>query len=115
MFNKKEIARFIAIFSLRSSRGAGLRSRITNPIKSLLDGSVYIFALRGLGFDIPLSAVYIIIPIFMMVDPFLAWLDEKHLGFWKAENYYSSNELNEFNQQLLSHIVKIEKELNLRK
>ena len=100
----KKITKAFALYSLRSGRGQGLISRIADPLEAFLQGGVYLFALRGLGFDVPIWILPVLIPFIFITRYFLGWFDERYFGFWRAENYYVSDELNPFNQQLMKKI-----------
>lgn len=107
MINRTKLVQAFALYSLRSSRGQGLISRVSDPITALLQGGVYLFALRGLGFDIPMWVVPYAIPFIFICRYILGWLDEIRFGFWKAENHYVSDELNPFNQKVMNKLDKI--------
>ena len=103
--------RHIAKFFIRSSRGDGLIARGIDPLKDVLDGTVYLFALKGLfGITISIYVLIIIVIIKKIFGVFIAWLDEKY-GFWKVENHYTAFELNPFNQELLNRVKHIEQEV----
>lgn len=102
------IIRQIAKFFLRSARGQGLISKIMDPIKDVLEGTVYLFALKGLfGVTISFPILVGIVVFKKIIEVGLGWIDEK-VGFWKAENYYSALELNPFNQELMERVRHIE-------
>lgn len=109
--NRHKVAESIAKFFLRSGRGQGLISRVTDPIKDVLDGTVYLFALKGLlGITISIYILIIIVIAKRGLEVFLGWLDER-IGFWKAENYYGAYQLNTFNQELMGRVKDIQKKV----
>lgn len=109
--NKHQAARMLAKFFLRSSRGQGLIDRLLNPIKDILNGAVYLFAIKGLtGFTIPYYWIPVIVICIKIIEPLIAYLDE-YWGFWKAEAYYNSYDLNLVNQEIINRLKNIEEKL----
>ncbi len=80
-------------------------------IKDILEGTVYLFAIKGLtGIIIP---PWVLIPLMVLkktLEYFLGWFDQK-VGFWKIENAYASEHLNPFNEELMKRIKNIENEV----
>lgn len=105
--NRHKFMRKIAIFFLRTGNGEGLIARFIDPVKDALDGTVYLFAIKGL-FDI--SVPLWILPLLIAIKKGLAWtlgyLNER-IGFWKAENYYSAWELNPYNQEVMRKLDRL--------
>ncbi len=98
----------IAKLFLRQSRGQGLVQKVIDPFRDVLDGTVYLFAIKGLlGITVPYWALIIIVISKKLTEIGLGYLDE-HIGFWKAENHYNAQELNPFNQELMARIQNIE-------
>lgn len=101
----------IARFFLRDARGQGLISRVTDPIKDILDGTVYMLALKGLfGITISIGLLILIVISRKVLNQVFAYLDERW-GFWKAENWYESYMLNPYNREVLTLLKQIDKRL----
>lgn len=94
---------------IRMGRGDGLLSRFIDPLRDILDGTVYVFAIKGVfGVSISISTLIAIIALKKAVEYIIGYVDE-HVGFWKFENEYTSREINPFNKELLNRIVNIER------
>ena len=105
---KYKAAVILAKFFLRSGRGQGLTNRIIDPIKDILQGTVYLFAIEGLfGWTIAPEYLIIIVLIKTIFEYLLGWFDQQ-VGFWKVENEYATKNLNPFNQEILKRIKNIE-------
>lgn len=105
---KHNTAELLAKYLLRSGRGGGLVNHVTDLPRDVLEGTVYLFALKGLlGVEIPAAYLIIIVLIKKVVEYSIGWLDEC-VGFWKIENEYASRNINPFNQELLRRIKIIE-------
>lgn len=101
----------VARYMLRSARGQGLLDKIIDPIRDILDGTVYLFALKGLfGVSLPYYALVLIVTVKKGLEVLIGYMDE-HWGFWKAENWYTSYMLNDFNKELMDRIKNIERKL----
>lgn len=106
--NRHKIAQKIAVFFLRSGRGQGLIQKVIDPVKDILDGTVYLFALKGLfNISLPFYALIGIVAVKKCTEVIIGYADE-HWGFWKAENYYSSYELSPYNKELMDRVKRIE-------
>ena len=109
---QREIAEVLAKFFLRSGRGQGLTNRIIDPIKDILQGTVYLFAIKELfGFTIDPKYLIIIVIAKSIIEYLLGWFDQR-VGFWKIENEYATHELNPFNTELMERIKRIEEKVN---
>ena len=108
MTYKRKIAETLAKFFLRSGRGQGLTNRIIDPIKDILQGTVYLFAIKEL-FGITINPEYLVFIVIAksIIEYLLGWFDQR-VGFWKIENEYATHELNPFNKELMERIKRIE-------
>ena len=105
---QRNTAEVLAKYLLRSGRGAGLVNHVTDLPRDVLDGTVYLFALKGLlGIEIPPIFLVFIVITKKIVEYMIGWTDER-VGFWKIENEYSSRNINPFNQEMLKRIKIIE-------
>ena len=112
---KHKIAKLLAVFFLRSGRGQGLTNRVMDPIKDVLQGTVYLFAIKELfGFVIEPSWLVAIVISKCTIEYIIGWLDQK-IGFWKVENEYATHELNPFNTELMKRIKHIEEVIECEK
>jgi len=109
---KHRVAVLLAKYFLRTGRGQGLTARFTGIIKSVLDGTVYLFAIKGF-FGIVIDPKYLIGIVLAKtaIEYFLGWADQTW-GFWKVENEYASHTLNPFNEELMLRIKNIESKLS---
>lgn len=102
-FRKHSLQRSVAKYIIRASRGQALISKVSDPIKDMLDGTVYIFAIKGItGILLPVYWIPIIVISKKIFEPIIAWADEKIIGFWKAENHYQAYDLSPYNQELMA-------------
>ena len=103
-----KIKRAAAKYLLRSGRGGGLMSQLTDLPRDFLDGSVYILAINGvfnMGIGVNESAKIIFgFVIAKKIGEYILGHIDEHLGFWKYENEYLSREMNPFNRELLNKI-----------
>ncbi len=99
---KHKIAVLLAKYSLRSGRGGGLVAKFTDIIRDILQGTVYIFSIKGLtGYEInPNHLLWIV--IFKLIIEYIAGYLYEITKFWAIENAYSSDNLNPFNQELMA-------------
>ena len=114
--NTSKIKRGCAKYLIRSGRGGGLTSRITDLPRDFLDGTLYILAINGVfntGIGTSTSAwiIFGFVIAKKVVEYILGYADE-HLGFWKYENDYTSREINPFNHELMERIKNIENAIN---
>ena len=105
---KREIAEHLAKYTLRSGRGSGLIGQVTDLGRDMLEGTVYLFALKGL-LDITIPPMFLVVIVITkkIVEYSLGWLDEKW-GFWRVEADYASRKINPFNAELMERIKRIE-------
>lgn len=105
---KREVAEGLAKYVLRTGRGSGLISQVTDMGRDILEGTVYLFAIKGL-LNIAISPLWlpIIVIIKKIAEYSLGWLDE-HIGFWKFENDYITREINPFNAELMERVKRID-------
>lgn len=102
------VKRASAKLFMRMGRGDGLLSRFIDPLRDILDGTVYMFAIKGVfGISISLSTLVVIIILKKVTEYLVGYADEV-VGFWKFENEYASREINPFNKELLSRVINIE-------
>ncbi len=105
---KHKVAVVLAKYFLRTNRGRCLTSRFTDILRDTLDGTVYLFAIKGF-FGIIINPKYLIgiVVLKTVLEYFLGWADQRW-GFCKVENEITSNELNPFNQEMMMRIKRIE-------
>jgi hypothetical protein len=100
MINIK-IAEKIAKFRLRYSRGYAF---VADAIRLVQFGTLMTLLASEIekrtGFKIDLWFIWIGCIILPIILYFIGYFDEKHLGFWKFENQYSSKELNPFLEEI---------------
>lgn len=102
------VKRAFAKLFIRMGRGDGVLARFIDPIRDILDGTVYMFAIKGVfGVTISLQMLIGIIIAKKVVEYMIGWADEA-IGFWKFENEYASREINPFNKELLNRVINIE-------
>lgn len=105
---KREIAEHLAKYTLRSGRGSGLICQVTDIFRDVLEGTVYLFALKGLlGISIPPAFLIVIVVVKKIVEYSLGWLDEKW-GYWRVEVDYASRKINPFNAEMMERLKRIE-------
>ena len=82
--------------------------RFTDVGRDILDGTVYVFAIKGLfGVEVTMKMLVAIVITKKVCEYVVGYIDE-HVGFWKFENDYMSREINPFNKEMLERIKKIE-------
>lgn len=97
-----------AKYLIRSGRGGGLMSQGTDLFRDVLDGTVYMFAIKGVfGIEISPVILFVIVVVKKAIEYAMGYFDEK-IGFWKYENDYASREINPFNKELLDRVKNIE-------
>lgn len=106
--SERKIAIGLAKYTLRTGRGGGLIGQITDMGRDMLQGTVFIFAIREvINIDIPILWLPAIVIAKKGCEYLLGWFDEK-VGFWKIENDYNSRKINPFNGELLERVKNIE-------
>lgn len=104
-----------AKYMIRTGHGNGLMNHVTDIPRDMLEGTVYLFAIKGLiGISLSPTLIPIIVISKKIVEYFLGFVNEK-IGFLKTQNDITSRELNPFNKELLDRIKGIEKNLKGRK
>jgi len=105
---KRKVAEGLAKYVLRTGRGSGLISQVTDMGRDILEGTVYLFAIKGLlGIVISPLWLPVIVIIKKIAEYTLGWLDER-VGFWKFENEYITRNINPFNAELMERVKRIE-------
>lgn len=105
---ERTVAEGLAKYVLRTGRGGGLISQITDMGKDILEGTVYLFAIKGLlGIVISPLWLPVIVVVKKIAEYSLGWIDE-HVGFWKFENDYITRKINPFNAELMERVKWIE-------
>ena len=100
--------RVVALYFIRSARGDGLLNRAIDPVRDVLDGTLYMFSIHWVsGVELSVEFLAMCVLAKKVVGYFLGWADEV-VGFWKFENEYSSRKINPFNQELLDRVRNIE-------
>lgn len=124
--NRIKVATNLAKYELRTGRGCGLIGMITDPLRDMLQGGVYLFAINGLsekllgydwlGFQILYNAIQSI-PLWIVIvvplakkafEYFLGYKDEK-IGYWPFKEEYISRKVNPYTIELLDRTKNTEK------
>ena len=102
-----KIAVLLAKYFLRAGRGKGLTARLTDVFKDALDGTVYLYAIKGF-FGVIIDPKYLIAIVISksIIEYFLGWADQK-FGFWKIENSMTTQELNPITNKMSKQIDEI--------
>ena len=110
--NKEQVAQSIARFRLRSSRGYAFIGDFVRVFNFSAILTMFIDTLnRHYGWNIPLEMTWLGCVVLAVGLYIFAYLDEKHLGFWKYENRYNSKELNPFLAEMSDNIKEIKDKL----
>jgi len=84
---------------------------VTDLFRDILEGTVYLFAIKGLlGITVDPKYLVVIVITKKTIEYLIGWFDEK-VGFWKFQNDYASRRINPFNAEILERIKNIESKL----
>lgn len=111
---KRRIGEVYIKYKIRVGRGQTFLAEIDGVINAFQKGGIILLLISTyFNYLLPLYLLPLFWILQKIIEYFLGWLDQKHLGWWRFETrYMQENEnINPFQAELMSRIKNIEDKL----